>query len=267
MKKFLKVFGCKRQKRRYDNMANIKVQGSIVNKKLRTEEASINKTEEEQTKDEKGKDPISFMTENKEGVSMNESNIKKENELFSEHGLNLKEEIGEEEKLIKDNSPLICPYESDILIFTKKGMVCFYNMLYEMEYKSYYDKNNLKIFISQNPTPVNSENYLIKCIYEEKKENYGENGNIKSLMKLMYNIPYRMSWDKQFRQIKKVEGNDNCYIVQTWALSPIFFVSERDSMEKRFIFDYQNATYCLSSSINENVKNNSFNILDISIRR
>ena len=89
-----------------------------------------------------------------------------ENTKYSDKGLNLNENIGDDELLLKEDSPLICEYEKGIITFTINGFVNLYNSLWDLEnYKSIYDKDDLSILIRYEGTPMNSKFYLIKVIY------------------------------------------------------------------------------------------------------
>ena len=56
-------------------------------------------------------------------------------------------------------------------------------------------------------------------------------------------------WDDALKKYEKYEGTDTAFIVCTWGKSPVFFVSERETIEKRFRFNRGNSTYVMSTSI------------------
>ena len=58
-----------------------------------------------------------------------------------------------------------------------------------------------------------------------------------------------MLWDEAIKSYDKYEGNDNAFIICTWGKSPVFFVSERETIEKRFRFEKDNSVYIMSTSI------------------
>ena len=68
-------------------------------------------------------------------------------------------------------------------------------------------------------------------------------------MDYCYDINLRMLWDDALKLYERYEGNDKAFIICTWAKSPVFFVSERETIEKRFRFTKDNAVYIMSTSI------------------
>lgn len=177
------------------------------------------------------------------------------NTEYSEHGLNIMKDIEDDDILLKEDSVLINDYEKDKITYTKKGLVEYFDKMSNKQFRKYYDKDNLQIYIDDTGSELNNKLSVVKSVYKEKKEKYGSNIDCKKLMDYMYDLNYRLKWDNQFHSIKIFEGENHCLIVQSWALSPIFFVSERDSVEKRFIYEYNDRHYCISSSIPENVYN------------
>ena len=93
-----------------------------------------------------------------------------ENTIYSEKGLNLNENIGDDELLLKEDSPLICDYEKDIITFTRNGFLNLYSSLWNLDnYKSVYDKDDLNISLRYEGSPMNSKFFLIKIVYRLKK--------------------------------------------------------------------------------------------------
>ena len=173
-----------------------------------------------------------------------------ENTIYSEKGLNLNENIGDDELLIKEDSPLICDYEKGVITFTHNGFVNLYNSLWNLDnYKSIYDKNDLSILVRYEGTPMNSKFYLIKEIYRIKKTDLKYNKDVQSILDYCYDVKFRMLWDEAIKAYDKYEGNDNAFIICTWGKSPVFFVSERETIEKRFRFAKDNSVYIMSTSI------------------
>ena len=50
----------------------------------------------------------------------------------------------------------------------------------------------------------------------------------------------------------KIEGNNSSFVIRTCFGSPFEFISERDAVDKRLNFRYDNSIYSFSSSV-ENV--------------
>jgi hypothetical protein len=173
-----------------------------------------------------------------------------ENTKYSEKGLNLNENIGDDELLLKEDSPLICDYEKGVITFTHNGFIKLFNSLWNLDnYKSIYDKDDLSILVRYEGTPMNSKFYLIKEIYKINKSELKYNKDIESILDYCYDIRFRMLWDDALKSYDKYEGNDNAFIICTWGKSPVFFVSERETIEKRFRFAKDNSVYIMSTSI------------------
>jgi len=179
-----------------------------------------------------------------------EEKIEDSNTIYSEKGLNLNENIGDDELLIRPDSPLICDYEKKRITFTKNGLIKLFDTLWDLDnYKNVYDKDNLFLAIRYEGTPMNDKFYLIKGIYTLPKAELKYNKDIESLMDICYDFTLRNTWDEALKSVEKYEGNDFAYIVCTWGKSPVFFVSERETIEKRFRFSRGNSTYIMSTSI------------------
>ena len=198
---------------------------------------------EEENKNDKKDEIIEVKEEKKDYIVV-------ENTIYSEKGLNLNENIGDDELLIKEDSPLICDYEKGVITFTHNGFVNLYNSLWNLDnYKSIYDKNDLSILVRYEGTPMNSKFYLIKEIYKVKKTALKYNKDVQSILDYCYDVKFRMLWDEAIKSYDKYEGNDNAFIICTWGKSPVFFVSERETIEKRFRFEKDNSVYIMSTSI------------------
>lgn len=176
--------------------------------------------------------------------------IIKENTIYSEKGLNLNENIDDDELLLREDSPLICDYEKNVITFTHNGFLDLLNSLWNLDsYKSVYDKDDLSILLRYEGTPMNSKFYLIKIIYKIKKSQLKYNKDTDSIMDYCYDVKLRMLWDDALRAYERYEGSDSAFIICTWAKSPVFFVSERETIEKRFRFKKDNDVYIMSTSI------------------
>jgi len=176
--------------------------------------------------------------------------IIKENTTYSKYGLNLNEDIDDDELLLKEDSPLICDYEKGVITFTRNGFIKLFDTLWVLDnYKNVYDKDDLLIELRYEGTPMNKDFYLIKMIHKIKKSDLKYNKDKDSIMDYCYDLTLRPIWDEALKLIEKYEGNDTNYIVCTWGKSPVFFVSERETIEKRFRFSKDNSTYVMSTSI------------------
>jgi hypothetical protein len=176
--------------------------------------------------------------------------IEDSNTICSERGLNLNEKIGDDEPLLKADSPLICEYEKNVITFTKNGLIKLFDEYMNLDgFQSIWNKNNLSIEIRYEGTPMNNKFYLVKGIYKLKKSELKYNNDIDSIVHFCYDMNFRMMWDEAIKSVEKYEGNDYSYIVCTWGKSPVFFVSERETIEKRFLFKKGDIIYIMSTSI------------------
>ena len=193
------------------------------------------------------KEPI-----NKENIEKEKNNI--ENKIKS--SLNLKDNIEDDELLISEDSNLICEYEKNKITFTKNGLFEFFNKLFSLtEFKLLWDKDNLKIEIRDEGTPLTNEFCLVRTTYTQKKSELGLNKSIENQLKFTYNPKFRTIWDEVIKEIKIFEGNDKNYVVLSWANSPCFLMSERYAIEKRFIVNKNNEILIFSTSVPDDYKN------------
>ena len=281
MKLFIKCFGCKKKPNKNINQSanntsviNFSIlvnhEGIIpknIDNQTKTKEEQIQKLQEkiiqknvtesnngnkkniliseelEEEKNKKGKE--SLITEESEKKEDN-------NNIYSKLGLNLSERIDFDDQLLKTNSPLICDFEKE-LKFTKQSLIDLFNKFWVLDkYKKVWDKENLIIEIRTEGTTINNEFNLIKISYRQLKSEFNENSDIQTIVNFIYKQNIRTLWDKVLKSIEILEGDEKTnFIVSTWAKSPAFFMSERESLEKRFIYKSleENAFYIMSSSI------------------
>ena len=186
---------------------------------------------------------------------ISEEEEKKENIkyiLYSKFGLNLNKEIDFDEPLLKTDSPLICDFEKNI-IFTKGNLIELFDKYWKIDkYKKIWDKDNLIIEINSEGTDINNKFNLIKVTYKQKKAEFNENCDIQTIIDFLYFPSLRLKWDKILKNFELIEGNiESNYIIRSLAKAPTFLMSERESLEKKFIFKNKdgNGMYIISSSI------------------
>ena len=177
---------------------------------------------------------------------------KKDNKIYSKFGLNLNPEIGFDEPLLKEDSPLINSFEKAEK-FTRKALMEEFNKFWTLDkYKKVWDKDNLIIELREEGTDLNNEFNLIKISYRQLKTEFNGNTEIKAIVDFIYEPTIRSLWDKVLKRIDILDGDKKTnYVLSTWAKSPVFFISERESFEKRFIYENpeEKAYYIISSSI------------------
>ena len=241
MDKILKLFGCGKRKNKSNKKKSKHSSASTA-----TQESS---QQEPQTQSTQPQPQLQPTNEQQSSPSIQPLSS------FSQNGLNLSPILSNDDILIQDDSPLICSYEYGKITFTKNGIVSLFNTLCNIEgYKEYYNKNNLQLEIQTMGSPINSEFYLIKSIYTQKKKDLGTNASYDNIIKLMYDVNERIKWDKAVKQLEQFEGNENLLVVRTWAHS-FMMISERESIEKRILFKYEDgAQYVFSTSVPDEYK-------------
>ena len=129
--------------------------------------------------------------------------------IYSEKGLNLNENIGDDEPLLRADSPLICDYEKGVITFTKNGFIKLFDELWVLDnYKSVYDQNDLIIELRYEGTPMNDKFYLIRSSYKFQKSELKYNKDVDSFIDYCYDVNLRMMWDESLKLFEKYEGND-----------------------------------------------------------
>ena len=202
---------------------------------------------ENEIKEEKNKITNEQLISEEEEKKENIKNI-----LYSKFGLNLNKEIDFDEPLLKTDSPLICDFEKNI-IFTKGNLIELFDKYWKIDkYKKIWDKDNLIIEINSEGTDINNKFNLIKVTYKQKKAEFNENCDIQTIIDFLYFPSLRLKWDKILKNFELIEGNiESNYIIRSLAKAPTFLMSERESLEKKFIFKNKdgNGMYIISSSI------------------
>ncbi len=179
----------------------------------------------------------------------NNTSNKIDNSGFSIHGINLSLSIGDDDLILSEDSPLICDYEKSIKK-KKKGLAEQFDKVWNLEgYRKVWDKENLICEIRSEGTPFNNQFSLAKFGIRHHKSELGDNGDVDTLIQFFYNPKIRTLWDSNIKSLERYEGNENLFVVNTWVKPPVFFMSERDAVEKKLIFTYQNASYVFSSSV------------------
>ena len=77
----------------------------------------------------------------------------------------------------------------------------------------------------------------------------------------MYKPELRIKWDTSAKHIKFIEGDDISYVVHTHMLSPVFFISERDIVDKRCEFFHNGLFYSLFTGVNDNYFPSQANVI------
>ena len=89
--------------------------------------------------------------------------------------------------------------------------------------------------------------------YAMSKKEFKEGVNLSNIVDLMYNVDKRKKWDDSYKDLIKIEGNDEVYLIRSLMKSPMAGVSEREMVDKRIEFIYENIYYNFSSSVENDV--------------
>ena len=204
-----------------------------------------------------------FETEKNKNEITNEKLIiegeKKENNksiLYSKFGLNINKEIDFDESLLKQDSPLISDFEKNIT-FTKNNFMKLFDKYWNMDkYNNIYNKDNLIIDLNTDGSDINNKFPLVKVIYRQKKSVFKENAGLQTLIDFIYIPSIRTKWDKFPKYMELKDGDiDSNYVMSLFSKAPIFFMSDRECLEKKFVFKNRggNAFYIISASVPDNL--------------
>lgn len=186
-------------------------------------------------------------------INQDESTNNSNDNKYSKNGINLSPEIDDNELILREGSPLICDFEKSVT-FNKRGLAETFERMWNLEgYRKIWEKENLVCEICSEGSPFSKEFGVCKFGIRHHKSELGGNGEVPILMQFFYNPNIRTLWDTNIKSLERYEGTDSLFVINTWAKPPVFFMSERDAVEKKLIFDYQGASYVFSSSIPDGV--------------
>ena len=120
------------------------------------------------------------------------------------------------------------------------------------EYKEIFNKDGLYLSIKESGTVFNSVIPIIKMIYTIPKSEFKKGTTQKKIIFCMRDPETRMKWDKKFKEFYTMENGQICKIVYSRMNRPIFFISERDTIEKRYEFYINGNYYSYTSSVDDN---------------
>lgn len=142
--------------------------------------------------------------------------------------------------------------EKIVEITNKEFLVC-------NDYKIFYKKDGL-ILSSKESSLLTNKFPLIKMEYKISKSEFKKNINKEDIINTLKDIKNRKKWDENIKEIKIIEEYENSYLIHTSYNKPIFFISERDILEKKVEFYFNNNYYSYCSSVshelNEKYKEN-----------
>lgn len=133
--------------------------------------------------------------------------------------------------------------EKIVEITNKEFLVC-------NDYKIFYKKDGL-ILSSKESSLLTNKFPLIKMEYKISKSEFKKNINKEDIINTLKDIKNRKKWDENIKEIKIIEEYENSYLIHTSYNKPIFFISERDILEKKVEFYFNNKYYSYSSSVSD----------------
>lgn len=157
------------------------------------------------------------------------------------------------------NSAMIFPSktyrkdENDVgLNLTKEKIldIINYEFLESEDYKIFYNKEHL--ILSSKDSSFLTKNFpLIKMEYKIPKKEFDKDIGIEDIVNTLKDFKNRILWDENIKEMEIMEEFDNSFIIHTSFNKPIFFISERDIIEKKVDFYFNNKYYSYSSSVSD----------------
>jgi hypothetical protein len=150
--------------------------------------------------------------------------------------------------------------EREKIVYSKRAILALVKATFEdknKEFKELYNKPPLLISVNSNGSFISKEFQVVRTIYTVDKSIFPPNTTLKMIFKYLNYIKERSSWDPQIKSYSLLEGSEEgkevkC-IVRNWLKSPMFLVSERDIVEKRYEFFHDGKFYAFDSSVNDNL--------------
>ncbi len=148
--------------------------------------------------------------------------------------------------------------EKGKIIYSKRVIVAMINKAFDEkneDFKEIYNKPPLTLSIKSTGSFITDEFQVSKNVYIANKNSFPKNTSIKMISKYMLNTKERMNWDPQLKSYTLIEGSEEgkeikC-ILHNWTKSPMFLVSERDCVDKRYDFFHEGIFYSFESSVND----------------
>ena len=148
--------------------------------------------------------------------------------------------------------------EKGKIIYSKRTILALIKAAFEdknNEFKELYNKPPLSISIKSNGSFISKDFQVVRSIYTIDKSIFPPNTSLRMIFKYLNYVKNRSSWDTQIKSYTIIEGSEEgkevkC-IVHNWLKSPMFLVSERDLVEKRYEFFLEGKFYAYDSSVND----------------
>ena len=152
-------------------------------------------------------------------------------------------------------------------IFTKEKMINFIEELIndKTSFTPLVNQNGFDIYIKESGSIFSSQYPMIKMYYKIPKSAFTRpNVTVKLLDEYMNDPEKRLKFDNTIRAYKIIERiNKEVYLLHYICKSPMFFVSERDVVDKRYDFYEGDVYYDFSSSTKDDLIPSDENIVRI----
>jgi len=113
--------------------------------------------------------------------------------------------------------------------------------------------NNLKLKTRKSGSIFSDKIFVGISDYTIPKKEFKEGINLNFLINLIYNVEERKKWDDSYKDLQKIEGNNEVYIIRSIMKSPMVIIAERDMVDKRIEFIKDDIYYNFSTSVENNV--------------
>ena len=152
-------------------------------------------------------------------------------------------------------------------IFTKEKMINFIEELIndKTSFTPLVNQNGFDIYIKESGSIFSSQYPMIKMYYKIPKSAFTRpNVTVKLIDEYMNEPEKRLKFDNTIRAYKIIERiNKEVYLLHYICKSPMFFVSERDVVDKRYDFYEGDVYYDFSSSTKDDLIPSDENIVRI----
>ena len=145
------------------------------------------------------------------------------------------------------------------IIFSKEKIIEISNLYInnQTDFKIIYNKDSLTLSVNDKGSYVSTSFPIVKMHFKIPKNLYTKkNINKEDFIKAIRIPEERIKWDSSIKDYIIIEQKNNFNIIHTILKSPGFFISERDTIEKKIEFTYTNNDnieeyICFSSSIDD----------------
>ena len=140
------------------------------------------------------------------------------------------------------------------VLYTKSNLISIINKEFtqnDSKYKEFFNKDNMVLSSRDDGSVVTSNIPMIRMVYWLPKSNFPSGTTIQKLADYMNDPVKRLKWDTSMKKVEIVENKEKGCLLHSWMNKPVFFISERDLIEKKFDFESSGSSYTFSSSIKD----------------